>query len=233
MIQKRRATLTEPAAELRTQLTTALSRLEKLVAAVNRPGEENSAFDQALAELQTLAQKEGIPIAIVGGMAAIKHGYERFTQDIDIVVGKRHLDTIARVAPKYGIKVVWKDPAGWHKLSYGDVRIEVVPEGGKPKNDAPTVIPGPKQLGVGKGVGYASIEGWVETKLGAARRQDQADVVQVLKQADPSTIERIRRHIAGIHSSYLRLLEELVAAAEAETQQEKERGGRATDRKKE
>jgi hypothetical protein len=61
MIQKRRATLTEPAAEPRTQLTTALSRLEKLVAAVNRPGEENSAVDRALAELQTLSQKEGIP----------------------------------------------------------------------------------------------------------------------------------------------------------------------------
>ena len=49
------------------------------MAAVNRLGEENSEFDRALDVLKNLSQKEGIPIAIVGGMAAIQHGYERLT----------------------------------------------------------------------------------------------------------------------------------------------------------
>lgn len=202
-----------------------VARLGKLVAAVNRPGEEHSDFDQALDVLGALSRKEGIAIAVVGGMAAIKYGYERFTQDIDVVVGQQHLDPLIRVAPNYGIKVIWHDPQGWHKLQYAGVKIEVVPEGGKPRKDAPTRIPDPRQLGVADGMGYANLEGWVETKLGADRRQDEADVVQVLKKAVGADVARIREHLARVHAVYLRLFDELVVAAEEEKQQERERGG--------
>src|SRR5262249_10609801 len=56
-------------------IAVALTKLQRLVAAVNRPGAENTEFDQALDVLKALSQREGFPIAIVGGMAAIKHGY--------------------------------------------------------------------------------------------------------------------------------------------------------------
>ena len=203
----------------------ALKKLERLVAAVKRPGEENSEFDKGLEVLKTLSQKEGIPIAIVGGMAAIHHGYERLTRDIDVVVAQKHLDTILRVAPKYGIKVIWHDPQGWHKLSFEGVRIEIVPEGGKAKKDAPTTIPGPKQLGVAAGSDYANLEGWVETKLSSGRGLDRADVIQVLKRIDSKTIAKVRRYIKGVHTIYLRLFDELHKTAEEEKEQERERGG--------
>jgi hypothetical protein len=212
-------------ASIDVRVSAAVAKLRRMVAAVTRPGEENSEYDRALDVLKTLSQKEGIPIAIVGGMAAIQFGYERFTQDIDVVVAQQHLDTLLRVAPQYSIKVIWRDPQGWHKLQYEGVRIEVVPEGAKPSKDAPTTIPGPRQLGVSAGMGYANLEGWIETKLGSGRRQDQADVVQVLKKVDSATIERIRKHIANVHALYLRLLDELAAAAQEEKQQEQERGG--------
>jgi hypothetical protein len=105
------------------------------------------------------------------------------------------------------------------------VRIEVVPEGAKPNKNAPTTIPGPQQLGVSEGSGYASIEGWIETKLGSGRMFDRGDVVQVLKKTDPATIAKIREHVAQVHSLYLRLFDELATAAEEEKQQEAERGG--------
>jgi hypothetical protein len=213
------------AAATAVEVSTIVAKLRRLIAAVKRPGEEHSEFDRALDVLNNLSRKEGIPIAIVGGMAAINFGHERFTQDIDVVVSEQHLDTLIRVAPKYGIKVIWRDPRGWHKLQFESVRIEVVPEGGKPSKDAPTTIPGPTQLGVNDGLGYANLEGWVETKLGSARRQDQADVVQVLKKASSEQVDSIRRHIAGVHPIYVRLLEELAIAAEEEKKQEEERGG--------
>src|SRR6185312_14721385 len=50
------------------KVSIALARLRRLVAAVNRPGEENSEFDRALEVLKILSRKEDIPIAIVGGM---------------------------------------------------------------------------------------------------------------------------------------------------------------------
>jgi hypothetical protein len=203
----------------------ALGKLRWLVAAVNRPGEESSEIGRALDVLRTLSQKEAIPIAIVGDVAAIRHGYERLTNNLDVVIARLHQDTIICVAPQYGIKVSWHDPNGWHKLQFEGLKIEVVPEGAKPSKNAPTTIPGPSHLGVAQGLGYANMEGWVETKLGAGRRQDQADIVQVLKNADPEAIESIRAHVAKVHYLYSCLFEELVTAAEEEKQQEGQRGG--------
>src|SRR5262245_2191695 len=94
----------------------ALVNLERMVAAVKGKETPDSKFGKALAALDILARKEGIPLAIVGGLAAIHYGYERFTKDIDIVVRRENLDLITRIAPRYGIKVIWRDPDGWHKL---------------------------------------------------------------------------------------------------------------------
>src|SRR5258707_1503654 len=164
----------------------AMVNLERMVAAVKGQEEQESKVAKALATLKTLSRKEGSPLAIVGGLAAIHHGYERFTKDIDVVVESGDLDILARVAPHYGIKVLWKDPDGWHKLQCEGVPIDVVPEGRKPRKDAPPPIPNPRQLGDREDAGSAGIAGWMETKLGSYRVQDRADVVQVRKGTSPA-----------------------------------------------
>src|SRR5947209_18376604 len=199
--------------------------LEGMVAAVKGREVQESKFAKALATLETLSRKESIPLAIVGGLAAIHHGYERFTNVIDVVVRSQNLDVLIRVAPRYGIKVIWNDPDGWHKLQCEGVPIDVVPEGRKPRKDAPTAIPGPEQLGVREGTGYAGIGGWTETKLGSYRVQDRADVVQVIKVTTPATVRKIRKHLSKIHAVYLQRFDELVEAAREEKEQERERGG--------
>src|SRR6266446_2737283 len=203
----------------------AMATLDRTVAAVKGHEERESKFARALATLNALSRKEGIPLAIVGGLAAIHHGYERFTRDIDIVVRSANLDILTRVAPQYGIKVIWNDPDGWHKLQCEGVPIDVVPEGRKPRKDAPTAIPTPEQLGVREGAGYAGISGWMETKLGSYRVQDQADIVQVIKVTTPATLRKIRKHVAKTHAIYLRRFDELLGAAKEEKEQERERGG--------
>jgi hypothetical protein len=202
-----------------------LARLERLVATVKGRGKGDTKFDAALDILDTLARREGIPIAIIGGMAAIYHGYERLTKDIDVVVGKAHLDSLIRVAPRYGIKVIWQDPKGWHKLRYGSVDIEIIPEGGEPAKQAPATIPGVKQLGVDMGAEYATLEGWIETKLASNRIQDRADVVRVIKNVPATAIRRIKNHLAAVHRTYLKRFEELHATALEEKKQEQDRGG--------
>ena len=136
----------------------AMVALEGMVAAVKGRDVRESKFAKALATLQALSRKEGIPLAIVGGLAAIRHGCERFPKDIDVVVQSGDPDVLTRVAPHYGIQVIWNDPEGRHKLQCEGVPIDVVPEGRKPRNNAPTAIPGPKKLGVRK-AGYAGIAG--------------------------------------------------------------------------
>jgi hypothetical protein len=203
----------------------ALVNLERMVAAVKGRDARESKFAKALMALKILSRQEGIPLAIVGGLAAIHHGYERFTKDIDVVVRSQNLDILTRVAPQYGIKVIWKDPQGWHKLQCEGVPIDVVPEGRKPRKDAPAAIPGPEQLGVRRGAAYAKLGGWMETKLGSWRVQDRADVVQIIKVTTPATLRRIRKQLGKAHASYLRQFDELLAAAKEEKQQERERGG--------
>jgi hypothetical protein len=203
----------------------ALADLERMVAAVKGHEAQASKFTKVLATLQTLSLKEDIPLAIVGGLAAIHHGYERFTKDIDVVVRSGNLAVLTRVAPQYGIKVIWNDPDGWHKLQCQGVSIDVVPEGRKPRKDAPTAIPGPEQLGVRTGAGYAGIAGWMETRLGCYRVQDRADVVQVIKVTAPAVLRRIRKRLGKTHAVYLQRFDELHEAAKEEKEQERERGG--------
>src|SRR5436305_14095029 len=160
-----------------TDAAEAMVNLERVVAAVKGQEAQESKFARALATLQTLSRKEGIPLAIVGGLAAIHHGYERFTKDIDVVVRSGNLAILTRVAPQYGIKVIWNDPDGWHKLQCEGVSIDVVPEGRKPRKDAPAAIPGPEQLGVRAGAGYAGAAGSMATKRGSSRVQARADAV--------------------------------------------------------
>jgi hypothetical protein len=105
------------------------------------------------------------------------------------------------------------------------VPVDVVPEGRKPRKDAPANIPGPEQLGVREGAGYAGIAGWVETKLGSYRVQDRADVVQVIKVTKPATLRKIRTHMGKVHAIYRRRFDELLEVAKEEMEQERERGG--------
>lgn len=202
-----------------------LAELARTIAAVKGEEPPESSMARALATLKALARKEGLSMAIVGGLAAIHHGYQRFTKDIDVVIQSGNLDTLTRVAPQYGIKVIWRDPDGWHKLQCEGVPIDVVPEGRRPRKDAPTTIPNPKQLGVRAGADFAGIAGWMETKLGSYRAQDQADVVQVIKVTTAATLRKIRKHLGQVHPIYLRQFDELLAKAKEEKEQERERGG--------
>ena len=141
-----------------------------------------------------------------------------------MVVRSKNLDILKRVGPQHGIKVIWNDPEGWHKLQCEGVPVDVVPEGRKPRKDAPTTIPGPEQLGVREGTGYAGIAGWMETKLGSYRVQDRADVVQVIKATAPAALRKIRKQLGKVHAIYLGRFDELLGAAKEEMEQERERG---------
>jgi hypothetical protein len=185
---------------------------------------EENRFTRALSDLQTLAETEGMPIAIVGGLGAIRYGVLVSTQDIDVAVARENLETLLRAAPLYGFKVAWEAESGWHTLTHGDVEINVVPEGGKARNTAPTAIPGPNQLGVVQGLGYASLAGWMELKLSSGRQKDRAHVVEVMKINPPKSIREARDHIAKVHQDYLALFDQLYQEAQEEKSQESQRG---------
>jgi hypothetical protein len=185
----------------------------------------NTEVARALDVLRFLSAQERIPLAIVGGLAAIYHGYERFTTDVDLVAGKQHLDVLARVAPRYAIKVIWTDPAGWHKLEFEGTSIDIVPEGARANPEYPFTIPGPEKLGVEIGLDYATLEGWMETKLASYRRRDQGDIGQLMKLKSEPALRRVRRKLAKVHNILVQRFDELNADGKKEKDQERQRGG--------
>ncbi len=122
-----------------------------------------------------------------------------------------------------GFGVAWRSENGWHTVRFGDVGINVVPEGRRARDDVPTTIPGPQNLGVSQGLNYAEVTGWMELKISSNRRKDQVHVIEVLKRLDSETIESIRNFLSAVHEMYLRRFDDLAADAQGERDQENHR----------
>lgn len=185
---------------------------------------EDNRFSRALEDLQRLAIQEKIPIAIVGGLGAIRYGYPAATQDIDIAVAQNQLAKLILSAHLYGFKILWESLSGWHTLTHGEVEINIVPEGGKARKTAPTCIPSPQILGVQQGLDYALLPGWMELKISSGRQKDRAHVVEVMKKTDESSLTMVRSHLVSVHQNYVQIFDQLYEDAKAEIDQENERG---------
>lgn len=206
-----------------TEVTGHLFRLAACIRAVQ--GGEMNAFSRAMAVLEGLAEGLDAPIAVVGGLAAIHHGVQVTTLDIDVVIPADKLDAILAEAPRQGLRVKRESAQGWHKFVYedsdGNVEIEVIPAGGRsPRDpdDAPE-IPSPQALGVDEGLGYASFAGWAVMKLVASRDKDRYHLIEALKHAKQADVAAIVQWLRPLPPRYLRELQRLMRAAEEENQE--------------
>lgn len=203
-----------------------LTRGSASIGAVMGTDTSENRFTKALEDLQRLAEQCSIPIAIVGGLGAIRYGYPAATEDIDVAIGDEDLDRLVRVAPEFSFNVACKAESGWHTLTHGDVEINIVPEGRKAKNNSPTTIPGPVQLGVASGLGYANLASWMELKISSGRQKNYAHVVEVLKKCNADQVTLAKTHLSAVHANYLATLNRLIEEANDETEQERARGNR-------
>jgi hypothetical protein len=137
---------------------------------------------------------------IIGGLAVIHYGYQRYTHDIDILYANADGNILQRLKADFSIVV--KAQSGWHELKHRKtgVRLELIPEGGLGTYG---LIPGPKTAG-GEG-GFISLLGLVWLKLVSGRSKDNADIVEVAK-ARPGELdalsdklpEELRGRFAGL-----------------------------------
>jgi hypothetical protein len=187
-------------------------------------GREVNQFTKALEALERLASTIDAPLAIVGGLAGIHHQAAVTTLDIDVVVPADKLDAVVAEAVHCGLVVKHSSSDGWHRLAFtdeqGEVAIKVVPAGQKSTRDpiyAPAT-PSPQELGVARGLGYASFDGWVALKLVANRDKDRYHLIEALKRASEASIASVAVRLRQFDPIYLKEFERLVAAAEAEKQ---------------
>jgi hypothetical protein len=180
-----------------------------------RYGSAVKAVDHLLDALQC-------PSVLGGGWAVWRHGYVgRVTQDLNIALPADRIDEFLRTASVAGFDLLPVQPGGWPKVLHKDTGIEVdiLPEGARPGTDsrpAPTLIPHPNHMGAkGAALRYITLTSLIELKLAAGRARDESDLVELIR-VNPEQVEAIRRHLAGVHSTYVEMFDALVKRARDE-----------------
>jgi hypothetical protein len=151
----------------------------------SRHFDERSAVHRSLSKITSKLSELGIPYAIAGGMALFRHGFRRFTEDVDILVSKDGLRRIHTELEGRGYLPVFAGSKNLRDTETG-VRIEFLisgqfPGDGKPK---PVAFPDPEGVDL-DGMTYLSLPRLIEIKLASGmtnpeRLKDLADVQQLI-----------------------------------------------------
>lgn len=129
-----------------------------------------------------------VPYAVAGGMALVRHGYARFTEDVDLLVTRESLQKIHESLAGLGYRPPFEGSRHLRDADTG-VKVEFIvtgdfPGDGKPK---PVAFPDPRTVSeVVGGVTFLQLETLVELKLAsgmtnAGRLKDLADVQELIK----------------------------------------------------
>ena len=153
--------------------------------------EEKSAVHQALQKIAGRLEHLQIPYAVAGGMALFRHGFRRFTEDVDVLVTKDGLARIHEALEGLGYVPVFTGSKNLRDTENG-VRIEFLiagqyPGDGRPK---PVAFPEPQDVAERReGINYLQLPTLIELKLASGatnpqRIKDLADVQELIKLLD-------------------------------------------------
>jgi hypothetical protein len=186
-----------------------------------KPDTQGNRWAGALQALREMAENENIPIVVVGGVATVHHGYERYTKDLDVVVSVQDFDQIVKVCYKYGFDIKSYNPTGMHELLYNGLDIEVLQEGMFSSDpDDPKAMPGPAELGVTRGLQFVPLERWTRLKLSGDELRHDADIAEVIKKQPPERHQDIRDYLQNFNPEYATRFDQLVQRAQQEKQRQ-------------
>jgi len=154
----------------------------------SRHFDESSAVFSALRKIAGRLDELGIPYAVVGGLALFRHGYRRYTEDVDVLVTKEDLKTIHAKLEGLGYLPPHRHSKHLRDTELG-VRIEFLTTGeypgdGKPK---PVAFPPPAEACFeADGVTYVDLPVLMELKLASGmtnpgRLRDLSDVMELIR----------------------------------------------------
>ena len=138
--------------------------------------------DQGLAALRGLLAEAGVPHALVGGVAVLHHGYVRATRDLDLLLSRSDLPRLEPLLDRHGFARTAANRLH-HRSSGVDVDLLFAGEA-RPRPGTPP-YPSPLELGrSAREPDVVDLPALLDLKLTAARHQDLADVVALLKALD-------------------------------------------------
>ena len=159
--------------------TAALDRLAEFVGAVSGSAPR---VGEALPDLRRLFADAGVPYRLVGGVAVVHHGYVRATDDLDVLVDASGLAALRPHLVAHGFV---EESASRLRHAATGVAVDLLLSGSPmPRAGAGDYPPVDAVGGSPRDSTIADLAGLVALKLRAARHQDVADVVALLKLLD-------------------------------------------------
>jgi len=144
----------------------------------------------ALRRLTQRLNVEGIPYALLGGLALAEHGYPRLTEDIDLLLTPSGLERFRQQLVGRGYRPAFSGAEKTFRDTETGVRIEIVTAGEYPGDGLPKPVafPDPATPGVAverEGIRVVALEKLIELKLAsgmsaAHRLRDLADVQDLI-----------------------------------------------------
>ena len=144
----------------------------------------------ALRRLTQRLNAEGIPYALLGGLALAEHGYPRLTEDIDLLLTPSGLERFRQQLVGRGYRPAFSGAEKTFRDTETGVRIEIVTAGEYPGDGLPKPVAFPDPTTPGMTVEIESIrvvtlEKLIELKLASGmsashRLRDLADVQDLI-----------------------------------------------------
>jgi hypothetical protein len=154
--------------------------------------EEKSAVQDTLRAITARIEALGVPYVVAGGMALYRHGFRRFTEDVDLLVTRDGLAAIHDALEGLGYVHVFKGSKKLRDTATG-VKIDFLIAGDFPGDGKPSPVsfPDPSQVAVDiGGIRVIALPRLAELKLasgltgGVDRMKDFTDVVELIKALD-------------------------------------------------
>ncbi len=151
--------------------------------------EEKGGVQETLQRITKRLTELGVPYVVAGGMALYRHGYRRFTEDVDLLVTREGLQAIHAALEGLGYVHVFKGSKKLRDTVTG-VQIDFLIAGDFPGDGKPSPVPFPDPSTVGVDIGgtqVIALPRLVELKIasgltgGVGRMKDLTDVVEVIK----------------------------------------------------
>lgn len=163
--------------------------------------EGKGAVQTALRKLAARLNQLGIAYAVAGAMALFRHGYRRFTEDVNIVVRRNDVKAIHGRLVGDGYTPSFFGSKNLRDADCGvEIRFLVSGETPRHNREKPLPIPDPAAISVDlDGIMYVRLPALIEMKLTSGisrpdRLKDLADVQETIKQG-PALVRCLRRRV--------------------------------------
>jgi hypothetical protein len=144
---------------------------------------------ESLMRLAKNLDREGIPFALVGGLALIAHGFERFTRDVDVLMTTDSLEEFRRKLVGRGYTAAFSGARKSYLDAESGVRVEILTTGEYPGDGLPKPVAFPDPLSSSEekeGFRVVTLEKLIELKLASGmsaphrRLRDLSDVQDLI-----------------------------------------------------